>query len=406
MGLFNNKSKNIDVSRNNEEQQTDTSISVPMGLSFDLSRLLDSDNNCLSAFYAGIELISNQLAAVPIVVKDKTTEKAIPNHEILNAFSSINISKFTLIKQLISDAYRYGNGFAYIKRSSNGKPVSIIYRPHGSVGIIYNPLTMKLYYMDSAISSKKIEPVNMIHIRKDSIDGINGISISKIGAKLFNLAKSTDSTAKDFFDSGCNVSGIITSVKPLNPKAKEEILQDWRSAFNKTKANNVGVLGYDLKYTPVSNNANDSQLLQSREFNVLEIARYLQINPLLLGVQKGGSAYGSLESAQLDLIIHTLLPWICLLEEEFNSKLILPSEKDKIYIDFDENAIAFASKSDTANYYTSLVKNGIISINEARVGLGFGEKEGLDDNFIPYTDISQNTINGNKDNEENEQPKE
>lgn len=394
MGIFDRKNKTVRDSDVPQEETVTSGYSLPTGLSFELQRILNSDNNCLSAYYSGIELISNSLASVPILIKNVNDNTIVKDSELTHIFNSTNISKFLLIKQLIRDAYHFGNGFAYIKRGSNGIPTEIIYRPSGSVTVVYNPTTLKLYYLDPIVSSRKIEPVNMIHIRKDTRDGINGISISKIGGKIFDLAKSTDSTAKDFFDSGCNVSGVLTSTKPLNPQAKTEILQDWRAAFNKQKANNVGVLGYDLKYTPVTNNANDSQLLQSREFNVLEIARYLNINPLLLGVQHGGSAYGSLESAQLDLIIHTLLPWINLIQEEFNNKLILPSQRGKIYIDFDEDKIMFANKTDTANYYTNLVKNGILSINEARTALGYGEKDGLDENFIPYTDINQNKVNG------------
>lgn len=411
MGLFSRKDKVITIQNEGDAGVQEPTVNTdnylfPMGLSFDVGRILSADNNALSTFYACIELIANSIASTPIIIKDRETLKPIKDHELLNVFNSPNLSKFLLIKQLISDAYRWGNGFAYIKRDGTGHPVQLIYRPAGSVSINYNPMTQKLYYLDPIISSRKIEPVNMIHIRKDSKDGINGISISKIGSKIFDLAKSTDSTAKDFFDSGCNVSGVLTSEKYLSPKQKQEILADWHSAFNSGKSNTVGVLGFDMKYQPVASNANDSQLLQSREFNCLEICRYFQISPLLVGVQKGGSAYGTLESAQLDLIIHTLMPWICLLEEEFNNKLVVPSERESIYIDFDEDKINFASKTDTANYYTNLVKNGILTINEARVALGYGEKEGLDDNFIPYTDISQNTIGGDKKDEESQDDKE
>ena len=412
MGIFNRAQK---VQRDtqvveNQEVKTD-SFNFPVGLSFDLARIINQDNNCLSAFYGGIELITNSLAAVPITIKSVKDNKIIKGHDLLNIFSNMNVPRFLLIKGLVSDAYRYGNGYAYIKRGKDGKPVQLIYRPHGSVSIEYNNLTQKLYYIDTIMSGKKIEPVNMIHIRKDSLDGIRGNSLSKIGAKIFDLAKSTDSTAKDFFDSGCNVSGVLTSTKPLNPKAKEEILADWRAAFNSGKANNVGVLGYDLRYQQVANNANDSQLLQSREYNVLEICRYLNISPVLLGI-KAGVAYGNIESAQMDLIIHTLLPWLMLIEEEFNNKLVLPSEKKSFYIDFDEDKIMFADKNSTANYYTNLVKNGLISINEAREAMGFGPREGADDLIIPYTNINDNKVdkepedNNQKQEENNQEQKE
>lgn len=407
MGLFDRKNKiqrdeDVQVIAQPQEEQRTDSLGYPVGLSFDIQRLIQSDNNCLSTFYGCIELISNDLASIPILVKDKKENKVIENHYLKDIFSSLNIPKFLLIKQLISDAYRHGDGFAYIKRNGKGQPVQVIYRPHGNTSISYNPLKNELYYLDSKMSSKKIEPINMIHVRKNTLDGISGISISKYGAKIFDLAKATDSTAKDFFDSGCNVSGVLTSTKPLNPKAKEEVLADWRSAFNSGKANNVGVLGYDLKYTPVSNNANDSQLLQSREYNVLEICRYFCINPIKLGI-KAGFAYGNLESAQWDYINQTLLPWVCLLQEEFNNKLVLPSEKENIYIDFDEDKIMFLDKNSTANYYTNLVKNGLISINEAREAMGYGPREGADDLIIPYTNINDNKVEGGDKEEENKE---
>ena len=106
------------------------------------------------------------------------------------------------------------------------------------------------------------------------------------------------------------------------------------------------------------------------------------------------------------MVIHTLLPLIELIEEEFNKKLIRPSERKKIIIDFDEDKIMFSDKTSTANYYSTLVKNGLISINEARIAMGYTEKEGCDDLIIPYTNISDNKVDAqnteeNKNNEEN-----
>ena len=97
-----------------------------------------------------------------------------------------------------------------------------------------------------------------------------------------------------------------------------------------------------------------------------------------------------------------------LIEEEFNNKLVLPSEKNSFYIDFDEDKIMFADKNSTANYYTNLVKNGLISINEAREAMGFGPREGADDLIIPYTNINDNKVDkeeedNNQKQEENEQ---
>lgn len=93
------------------------------------------------------------------------------------------------------------------------------------------------------------------------------------------------------------------------------------------------------------------------------------------------------------------MPLLSLIEEEFNRKLLLPSEKD-IYIDFVEDKLMLASKTDRANYYTTLVKNGVISINEARKELGYNPKEGADDLMVAFSDPNQNKITGDKNTEE------
>ena len=155
-----------------------------------------------------------------------------------------------------------------------------------------------------------------------------------------------------------------------------------------------------MDYTPIGSNANDAQMLETRRFNAEEVCRYLCIDPILLGIS-GASAYNSIEQAQLSFLSHCIYPLISLIEAEFNRKLLKPSEKSKIYIDFDENHIMFADKSATANYYSTLTKNGIMTINEARHNLGLTPKEGADELMIPFTDLSQNTIGGqNNDNEE------
>lgn len=398
MGLFNRNKTQIQEpeieNRNNEPTEIAT---VPVGLSFLLGRG-KCDPDAIATFWGGLELISNSVAAVPISVKSKSTKQEV-NHPLNIIFEKGLMTKFMLIKSLIQDAYKFGDGLAYIKRASDGTPVEIIYRPHGSMSILYNESNRQLYYLDPTIKKGRIEPVNVLHVYKSSKNGMMGIGLPVYAHKLLGLATATDSAAKDFFDSGCNLSGVLKSNRPLTSQQKLDILNSWRAAFNGSNGSNVGILGNDLDYQSVGTNSADSQLLESREFNAVEVCRYLNIPTILMGIP-GSTAYNSIEQANLDLIVHTLLPWINILQEEFNRKLIKPSESD-LYIDFDEDKIAFASKNDTANYLSNLVKNGIISINEAREKLNMSPKEGADELIIPFTNINDNTIGAdNKNNDE------
>lgn len=391
MGLFNRNSKQKLEEQTIENRDNQTEVStIPVGLSFLLNRTA-VDYDAVSAFWGGLELISNSVAGVPVVVKSKTTNEVV-NHPVSLVLERGLMTKFMLIKSLIQDAYKFGNGLAYIKRAQDGTPTEIIYRPNGTMSIVYNSANRQLYYIDPTIKKGKIEPVNVIHIYKNTRDGIMGIGLPVYARNILGLSNATDNAAKDFFESGCNLSGVLKSSKPLSSAQKLDILNSWRTAFNGSNGANVGILGNDLDFQSVGINSSDAQMIESRQFNVVEVCRYLNIPTVLMGVP-GSTAYNSIEQANLDLIIHTLLPLINILQEEFNRKLLKPSESD-LYIDFDEDKIAFASKNDTANYLSTLTKNGIITINEARAKMGMTPKEGADDLIIPFTDINANKIGG------------
>lgn len=155
-----------------------------------------------------------------------------------------------------------------------------------------------------------------------------------------------------------------------------------------------------MSYTPLSGNANETQMLETRLFNVAEIARYFNINPVLLG-DLSKSSYNTIEAANLEFLTHTLMPYVSMVQDEFNRKLVKPSEAG-ITIDLDESYLIKADKDSTAQYLKTLVDSGIITRNEARKQLGYNEMEGCDDLIVPFTNIKDNTIGKQQENSKNE----
>jgi HK97 family phage portal protein len=138
-------------------------------------------------------------------------------------------------------------------------------------------------------------------------------------------------------------------------------------------------------------------MLDTREYNVVEIARFFNISPILLG-DLSHTSYNDIEQAQIEFVQHTLLPIINLLEDEINRKLITNRNN---YIDFDETQLLTGNKATLANYYSTLVSNAIITINEAREQLGWNSIDGADDLILPYSDVNQNTVNEQEVEEQN-----
>lgn len=400
MGIFTPKKKvNKELRDIEGASEKKEEVSVPVGLEYLFNRK-SGDATSVSAYFAATEIISNTIATIPIHVRRVEDNEILSNHPLNFIWNSGLQTRFMLIKSLVWDMLAHGDGIAYIKRANDGTPLELIYCPHGTYTVMYNETTRQLYYLIPSIKKSKIEPINVIHFIKNSSNGVKGIGVGQYALQSLNLARATNKSAEKFFDGGCKIDGVLTSTAPMGQKQKQEAKESWEKIYGAYgTGGGIAVLGNDWKYQSIAQNSEQSQMLQSREFNITELARYFTISPTLLG-DLSHTQYGTLEAAQSDFIAHTLLPLISMIQDEMNRKLLKPSERGKITIDLDEDHIYLSDKSSTATYLSTLTSNGILSINEARHILGYQPIEGGDEHVIPYTDISQNTIENNKNNEQ------
>lgn len=380
--------------RNNttEEKPQVYSAALPFGALFQ-----QNSATSLSAVFRATQIISDSIAMIPIRVKLKSDshKEVINTHPLYQAFDNNLISKYTLMQLLISDTILKGNGYAYIERAGDGTVTGIRYCEPGTVTVNYNSVKQTLSYKVSNIPGK-IEPVNMIHLVKNTKDGINGISILSYARRAINLASSTETAASNWFENGCQPSGVLTVQGVLSSKQRDEIRGSWNQVQGGT-GGGLAVLPGSMSYQPISKAGSDSQMLESRIFNVQDIARFFGISPVLLG-DLSHSSYSTLEATQQSFILHTLQPYIVMVEQEFNRKLLKPSEKASLEINLDENYLLRTDKTAQASYFSTMIDKGILCINEARKELGLSEIEGGEKHFVAYTDINQNTINSKTDN--------
>ena len=111
-----------------------------------------------------------------------------------------------------------------------------------------------------------------------------------------------------------------------------------------------------------------------------------------------GTQISNIESVNIQFLLQCIQPILTLIEEEMNRKLISPTERDSIYIDFDETELLRTNKQSTATYLQLLVNSGIMTRNEARVQLGLNPVDGADKLSVSYSDIQQNTIKEDSEN--------
>lgn len=274
----------------------------------------------ISAVFRAVEIISDSVATLPIRVKAVNEKDEIKSHPLNLVFADkYNVmSKYNFIKLLIQSVILKGNGFAYIERSEDGSVLRLRYLESSDVQIFWDKNKEQLYYTCNVISRKRIEPINMIHLVKNSYDGINGVSVLSYAARSLKLANNTENSANSFFTNGCNLSGVLTVQGQVTDKQREQIRQSWNSAYS-NGGNGLAILQGNMEYKPIQLSAADSQLLESRLFNVQDIARFFGISPVLLG-DLSHSSYATIEAAQQEFLLHTLNPYIVMIEEELYEK--------------------------------------------------------------------------------------
>ena len=399
------KKENRDNSHPHKDIPTDACTEVQTGLGL-LQKILNTKEYGAmhqSPFFAAVNLISSSIGQMHWEVKSKVDEDIPDNFYVDNLFKDALLTQFTMTKNMIKDVLLHGNGFAYINRDQKGMPVSLTYLPFGDVTIMYNPINRTLFYQVPRLGKSLVEPINIIHINMYSEDGIHGKSILTFAGNTIKLSGNAEKAATDFFASGMSVNGVLsTDVPRLTKDQRQVIAEAWLNS-QVGRGSGIAVLENGMKYQPVSSNSKDGQLLETRVFNIQEVARWFNISPVLLG-DLTKTSYNNLEQAQLQLVTNTLAPFVQCLEQELNRKLILPKDQAKYYIDIVEEDIIKQDKQSQVNYLSTLVNTGIISRNEARKQLGFGPVDGGDELTVSYTDINQNKVNQNEDKntEENE----
>lgn len=350
----------------------------------------------LAPVFAAVSIISNSVGVIPWKALNDDRELLKQTHYLNHLFDNSPVNRFLSVKNVIRDVLMKGNGFLYIDRDyESGKPKSLIYLPVSQVTIYKGSDNLTLYYSSSLIKKNYIPTYDMLHFKINSIDGLIGVGIPVFAHNTFETADYTEKAVSDYMASGGNVRGIltpnnsVTTGVPNQKKQIEEIRRNWDEA--RGKGTSTVILPADLKFTQLSTNAKDSALIDTRLYNLQDIARYFNISPVLLG-DLSHNSYGTLEQSQLEFLQHSLQPFIVMVEEEVNKKLIMPSKRGLEYIDLDENAILATDKDKQSNYVTSLIKNGVMSINEGRKLFGLAPVEGGDKLVIPFTDVNQNTV--------------
>lgn len=374
-----------------------TAIGLPYG--FSQSPLSLQTAMQLSTVYRCVEVISDSIATQTWDISEYQSDKGWvknPFHKaayMLNFEPNPAMSRYIFMKTLVAKILLEGNGYAIIHRDSRGDPYRLELVNESVIPFIRKDGTI-YYEVGQQGYTRVVDGSDMIHIQNFTYDGLVGVSTLRHAATSMGLSYSAEATAKGFFSSGANMSGIITAgAGKLTQERASAIKDSWSAAFNVTSGNpgGVAVMESGMEFKPVTVNPKDAQMLETRQFNVLEICRFFGVPPSKV-FDQAGLTYSNVEAYQLGFITDTVTPLDSKVEAEFNRKLLRPSQRSKVLLNLNLDELIKANLDTKANYLSKMFQCGGMTVNEVRESIGNERKEGGDEaciqvNMIPISKV-------------------
>ena len=338
-----------------------------------------SQSLALSAVYRCVEVITNGVASLPVKLY-RTDEKGF-KYEMHNNLSFIlskkptgKINAFTFYKLIVKDILLQGNAYALILRNGKGEIIGLQYIQAGLV----SPIDKgdRIEYQVTGIKGF-VRQEDILHFMNYTDNGVYGISVLTHARRTLGIADYGENASENFYKSGGCTTGFLKFDGPSSGKQREEILSAWNQATGgvRNQPNGIPVLPANVNYTQLSVNPADAQLLESREFSVVEICRFFGVSPTKC-FDLTHASYNNSEMAELAFLNDTLRPLLTKIEMEMETKLFKPEEGYDIK--FDVSELLRTDKKSQAEYFTKMFNLGVLSPNDIRKELDMDEIEGGD----------------------------
>lgn len=347
----------------------------------------------LSTVYRCVDLISDSVGVLPLKTYQldedgfKKEYKQHPAYYVLNMEPNENMTRYVFFKTLMASVLLTGNGYAYIERGDKGQVLQLIYIPTSQVSIEWitdkGGIRRKRYRVVGF--RELVHPKEMIHVLNFSYDGIIGISTLTHARQTLGIASDSEAHAAGFFKGGGSMSGILKQIAgpALRKEQKEQIYQVWEDRMNPVtgKPNGLMFVEANYEYQPITVSPKDAQLLESREFNVVDVCRFFSVSPVK-AFDLSKSSYSTVEATQLQYLTDTVLAVITKIELEINRKIFVGSEVGRVVAEFDTSAILRTDKKAQAAYLKDMFYMAGITPNEIRRENNYSRLENGDKAFV------------------------
>ena len=375
MGFFSGLFRSRDKPQN---RTTGSAYSFFFGGSAAGKRMNERSAMQMTAVYSCVRILAEAVAGLPLHLyrykEDGGKEKALdhPLYLLLHDEPNPEMSSFVFRETLMTHLLLWGNAYAQIIRNGRGE-VMALYPLMPDRMAVDRDDKGQLYYeyttsADDAPISKgsivRLKPSDVLHIPGLGFDGLVGYSPIAMAKNAIGLAIATEEYGSKFFANGAQPSGVLEH--PGTIKNPQRVRDSWMSQFGgSANSNKIAVLEEGLKYTPISISPEQAQFLETRKFQINEIARIFRVPPHMVGdLEK--SSFSNIEQQSLEFVKYTLEPWLVRWEQSIQRILFSADEKKRYFVRFNVEGLLRGDYASRMNGYAVGRQNGWMSANDIR----------------------------------------
>ena len=338
----------------------------------------------MTAVYCCVRILSEAVASLPLqfyrYTDDGGKEKAVdhPLYFLLHDEPNPEMTSFIFRETLMTHLLLWGNAYSQIIRNGKGEVVALyplmpdrMKVDRDEHGRLYYEYTV--YDSDDVDGRKgtdkvgrtvRLQPHDVLHIPGLGFDGLVGYSPIAMAKNAIGLAIATEEYGSKFFANGAAPSGVLEH--PGTIKDPSKVRESWQATFGGSgNSNKIAVLEEGMKYTPISISPEQAQFLETRKFQIDEIARIFRVPPHMIGdLEK--SSFNNIEQQSLEFVKYTLDPWVSRWEQAMVRALLTPDEKKKYFFKFNVDGLLRGDYQSRMNGYATARQNGWMSANDIR----------------------------------------
>jgi HK97 family phage portal protein len=343
----------------------------------------------LSAVWAAVRILVEGIAALPCIVYKqldnggKERAKTHPLYTLLKRYPNSWQTAIEFWEMMMGHVVLRGNAYAQIIPGARGAVDQLLPRHPDRMKVesIETPRGLRLRYTWTPPGQPPVVLTQdeVFHIRGLTSDGITGLILADHAIDSFGLSKAASDYGASFFRKGATVAGIVEHPKELKGNAAVNLKQSIESQM--ANPHGIMVLEEGMKWQNIGFNVQDTQLIETMEFGIEEVARWFNVPVHLLRSNKQAQTYASVEAFDIELVIHTLRPWAVRIEQAISRDLIVAD--DTYFAEFLMDALMRGDSTARKDFYASAITNGWMTRNEARIKENLNPLDGLDEPLVP-----------------------